>query len=650
MAATIPAFDSAAFRRAFHYAGGDLGAVYTRAATRFCLWAPLADEVSVIFYRASLGGHPAGQYPMKRGRQGTWRVRVPGEWHGVYYAYRVRHGDHVSETVDTYARAVGANGVRAMVVDLKRTDPAGWQRDRAPAFKRATDAVLYELHVRDATIHASSGAKHRGLFLGLSERGTRSPQGLSTGLDHLREMGITHVHLLPAFDYASVDETRPDRPQYNWGYDPLNYNVPEGSYSTQAGEGAVRIREFKQMVQALHRAGIRVVMDVVYNHTFRGGDSHFHQLVPGYYHRQNAEGGFSNGSGCGNEVASDRSMVRKMMVDSLVYWAREYHVDGFRFDLMGLHDLETMKQIRAALDRVDRSILLYGEGWTGGDSPLPYAKRAMKTLVGKLDRVAAFSDTIRDGIKGTVMDHAKGGFVQGVAGCEETIKAGVVASVRHPQVAYAKDDAWRGPWAGEPWRCVTYNSCHDNHALWDKLLLTTPDATEAERIRMNKMAAALVLTSQGISFLHAGEEFLRAKKGVENSYNKPDAINAVDWRRKARHQNVVAYYRGLIALRKATPEFRLASAADIRAKLAFLPVQQPLVVAFLIAGKDQDVLVIHNANRQAIQQAIPEGRWRVVVNESAAGTRTLRRVRGGLLDVAAISSMVLMRVATRSRE
>lgn len=637
----VPSFDSVAFRRAYHYAGSDLGAAYTRAATTFRLWAPLADEVSVVFYRAGLGGSAAGLYPMKRAGQGTWRVRVPGEWHGVYFAFRVRHGAQVTETVDPYAKAVGANGQRAMVVDLKRTDPAGWSRDRAPAFKQPTEAVIYELHVRDATIHPSAGAKNRGKFLGLAERGTKSPRGLATGLDHMRELGVTHVHLLPAFDYASVDETRPQKPQYNWGYDPQNYNVPEGSYSTDAADGAVRIREFKQMVQALHRAGLRVVMDVVYNHTYRGGDSHFHHLVPGYYHRQNAEGGFANGSGCGNEVASDRSMVRKMMVDSLVYWAREYHVDGFRFDLMGLHDLETMREIRRALDRVDRSILLYGEGWTGGDSPLPYAKRAMKTNMARLDRVAAFSDTIRDAIKGTVMDHHQGGFIQGAPGCEERIKIGVVASVKHPQVAWPAGDAWHGPWAVEPWRCVTYDSCHDNHALWDKIALTAPGATEAQRIRMNKLAAAIVLTSQGISFLHAGEEFLRGKKGVENSYNKPDAINAIDWRRKDRYAGVVAYYRGLIALRKATPEFRLPRAAEIRQRLAFLPVAGPQVVAFLVAGPRRQFVVIHNARPQAVNVAIPGGAWSVVVDDRQAGTRPLRTIRGGEVTVAPISSLVL---------
>jgi len=636
-----PAFDSTAFRNKFHYRGSDLGARYTRAATTFRVWAPLADEVSVVFYRDGLGGRAAGLYPMKAAGQGTWRVRVPGEWHGVYFAYRVRHGDQTAETVDAYAQAVGANGQRAMVVDLKRTDPAGWKRDRAPTFQHATDAVIYELHVRDATIHASSGARHRGRFLGLTERGTRVAPGVATGLDHLRELGVTHLHLLPAFDFASVDETRPDKPQYNWGYDPQNYNVPEGSYSTNAADGEVRIREFKQMVQALHRAGLRVIMDVVYNHTYRGSDSHFHQMVPGYYHRQDAQGGFSNGSGCGNEVASDRSMVRKMMVDSLVYWAREYHVDGFRFDLMGLHDLDTMKAIRRALDKVDRTILLYGEGWTGGDSPLPYARRAMKTNMAKLNRVAAFSDTIRDAIKGTVMDHHKGGFIQGEPGVEERIKIGVVASVRHPQVAWPAGDAWHGPWAGEPGRCVTYNSCHDNHALWDKIALTAKGASEADRVRMNKLAAAIVLTSQGISFLHAGEEFLRAKRGVENSYNQPDRINAIDWRRKQRYEAVFAYYQGLVALRKATPEFRLARAADIRRQLAFLPVSQAGVVAFLVAGEQRTMLVIHNANRSPVQVEIPEGRWQVLVDDRQAGPKVLRTVNGGSLLVPRICSMVL---------
>lgn len=635
-----PLFDSPDFRRVYHYSGSDLGAVYTKSATTFRLWAPLASAVAVIFYREGLGGHRAGYYPMKPAGKGTWRVRVPGEWHGVYFTYEVKHGGQVVETVDPYAKAVGVNGQRAMIVDLKRTDPAGWKKDRAPAFKRDIDAVIYELHVRDASIHVSSGIKNKGRFTGLAERGTKSPQGLATGLDHLRELGVTHVHLLPAFDYASVDESKPRKPQYNWGYDPQNYNAPEGSYSANAADGAVRIREFKQMVQAFHRAGIRVVMDVVYNHTYRGHDSHFHQIIPGYYHRQDAKGGFSNGSGCGNEVASDRSMVRKMIVDSLAHWAREYHVDGFRFDLMGLHDLETMKEIRKALDRVDRAIILYGEGWTGGDSPLPYEKRAMKTNVAKLDRVAAFSDNARDAIKGSVMNHAEGGFIQRGVGFEDAIKFAVVAAVKHPQVRCPAGDDWRGPWAGEPWRCVTYNSCHDNHTLWDKIALAAPEASEADRIRMSKLAAAVVLTSQGISFLHAGEEFLRAKNGVENSYNKPDSINALDWRRKARYREVVSYYQGLITLRKGAAEFRLPSAAEIRKRLAFLPAPAG-VVAFLIAGQKQKWVVIYNANRESVPVSIPEGRWVTLADAQRAGTKALAKLKGGSVVVDRISALVL---------
>ena len=634
-------FDSAAFKKAFHYAGSDLGATYRKSGTRFRLWAPAADEVFLVLYRNGLGGSPAGLWPMRRSARGTWVRAIEGDWAGVFYTYRVRHGGAVAEAVDPYAKAVGANGQRGMVVDLHRTDPAGWGRDRKPPFGAPTDAVIYELHVRDATIHPSAGAKHAGRFLGLTERGLRTASGETVGLDHLRELGITHLHLLPAFDYASADETKPEKKQYNWGYDPQNYNVPEGSYASEAFDGSVRIREFKQMVLALHRAGIRVVMDVVYNHTYRGEDSHFHAIVPGYYHRQNAAGGFSNGSGCGNEIASDRSMVRKMIVDSLVHWAREYHVDGFRFDLMGLHDLATMKEARRALDRVDRSILLYGEGWTGGDSPLPYAKRAMKTNVRALDRIAAFSDTIRDGIKGTVMDHAKGGFVQGAPGFEEAIKSGVVASCPHRQVAYPKGDAWRGPWAGEPWRCVTYNSCHDNHALWDKLALTSGAEPEAMRVRMNKLAAAIVLTSQGISFLHAGEEFARTKKGVENSYNRPDSVNAIDWRRKRRYADLVAYYHGLVALRKATRDFRMRSAAEIRKRLAFIPVAQPGVVAYVIAGPARTLLVAFNADRTPASLAVPDGTWNVLVDDRRAGTKPLRRFRNGPVELPPVSALVL---------
>lgn len=629
-------FGSASFRRRYHYDGADLGAIWSKSRTRFRLWAPLADEIHLVFYREGLGGPVVGMWPMRRAEKGTWVREVEGDWAGVYYTYRVRHGAETREAVDPYARAVGANGQRGMIVNLAATHPPGWARDRKPPFRRPTDAIIYELHVRDATIHPSAGARWAGKFLGLTERGLP----FSAGLDHLRQMGVTHVHLLPVFDFASVDETRTGKRQYNWGYDPLNYNVPEGSYSTNPFDGAVRIREFKQLVLAFHRAGLRVVMDVVYNHTFFGGESHFHKIVPGYYHRLTADGGFSNGSGCGNEIASDRSMVRKMIIDSLCYWAAEYHVDGFRFDLMGLHDLDTMRAARRALDAIDPSILLYGEGWTGGDTPLPWEKRAMKTNIRKLDRIAAFNDNIRDAIKGPVMDLTRKGFVQGESGLEEAIKAGVIAQVRHPQVEYPPGDDWRGPWAGEPWRCVTYDSCHDNHTLWDRLSLSEKRAPVSLRLRMNKLAAAIVLTSQGIAFLHAGEEFARSKRGVENSYNKPDSINALDWRRKEKFSDLVAYYRGLIALRRATPEFRLDSAEEIRRRLTFLPGAPAGVVAFLIVGDHRHVVVVYNANREPVGVNLPLARWSVVVDGERAGTRPLRRCSGGRIEVAPVSAFV----------
>lgn len=639
---TIPELVSAALRRQNTYTGADLGLRFSRAASAFRVWAPLADEVQVVFYREGLRGSPVGLWPMKPGGQGTWVRRVAGNWEGLYYAFRVRHGETVAEAIDPYAKAVGANGMRGHIVDLAKTNPPGWSRDRAPSQGAPTDAILYELHVRDFTIHPAVGAKHPGLFLGVVEKGLRAG-GVAAGLDHLKELGVTHVHLLPAFDYASIDETKPEKKQYNWGYDPQNYNTPEGSYSTNAADGAVRIREFKQMVQGLHRAGIRVVMDVVYNHTYRTTDAHFNVFAPGYYYRQNAEGGYSNGSGCGNEVASERPMVRKMMIDSLVYWAKEFHVDGFRFDLMGLHDLETMKQIRAALDRVDRSILLYGEGWTGGDSPLPFAKRAMKTNMLRLDRVAAFSDGIRDGIKGSVMDHHSGGFVQGAQDCEGAIRMGIVASTKHPQVASPKGDAWRGPWAVEPWRCVTYNSCHDNHALWDKIAIAAKDEPEAMRIRMNKLAGAIVLTSQGIAFLHAGEEFLRTKKGVENSYNKPDSINAIDWRRKARYRAVSAYYAGLIALRKALPEFRMKTADEIRRRLKFLPASGPGLVVYEIRGAKNHLLIALNSRRTPVHIDLASGAWQVLVDDEKASPRPIRRVNTRSMAIPPVSALILRR-------
>lgn len=637
----------------FHF-HGRCGAVYSKAATRFRVWAPTAEAVTLNLYSRGLGGEADERIEMRRGARGTWGVSLRGDLHGVFYTFSATiRGAGQAEAVDPYAVAAGANGLRGMVVDLSRTNPAGWGRDRRPAFRRAVDAIVYELHVRDFTIHPSSGVEHPGKFAGLTE---------GRALDHLVGLGVTHVHLLPVFDFVSVDETRPEAPQYNWGYDPQNYNVPEGSYSTDPFDGVTRIREFKRMVLALHRAGIRVVMDVVYNHTARAQDSHLNLLVPGYYYRQDAKGGFSNGSGCGNETASERAMVRRLIVDSVVHWAREYHVDGFRFDLMGLHDVDTMNAVRAALDRVDRSILLYGEGWTGGESPLPEKRRASKQNAAKLDRIAAFSDDLRDGVKGAVWDGTRPGFINGRDGLEETIKFSVVAATPHPQVDCARVDYSKAPWAAEPHHCVNYVSCHDNHTLWDKLGLARRPAdlpgrdpadagrsaraamSQRERIRLLKLANAIVLTSQGIAFLHAGEEFCRTKHGEENSYNLGDRINAIDWRRKERFRDVAGYCRGLVALRRARPELRLASARAIRRRLDFLPMPAANMVGFSIGragSRAPAVVVIYNARREPVVVAIPGGTWSVLADERKAGATPIRSFTGDRVAVAAQSALVL---------
>ena len=495
---------------------------------------------------------------MKKDLNGTWSAKVPGDIKGKFYVFKVQiNGKWLNEVPDPYAKAVGVNGKRAMVVDLKETNPAGWEKDKSPVFKNKTDAILYELQVRDASIAANSGIKNKGKYLGLTETGTKNTEGLSTGLDHIKELGVTHVHLLPCFDFYSIDESKPDKPQYNWGYDPLNYNVPDGSFSTDPYDGITRIKEFKQMVQAFHQNGLRVIMDVVYNHTRLTEDSYFNQLVPGYYYRQTKDGKFSNATACGNETASERYMMRKFMLESVLYWVKEYHIDGFRFDLMGVHDIETMNLISKELHKIKPDILLYGEGWTAGSSPLPDSLRAIKKYAYKLDRIAVFSDDIRDGIKGSVFEHADKGFASGKPGMEESIKFGIVASCKHPQVDYAKVNYSKAPYSAQPWNTITYCECHDNHVLWDKLAISAKNATEAERKEMDKLAMSIVLTSQGISFLHAGTEFLRTKKGVENSFESPDSINAIDWSLKTKNKEVFEYVKGLIKMRKEHPAFRM---------------------------------------------------------------------------------------------
>lgn len=639
-------FTSPAFEEMFHYAGDDLGAVYSPEHTRFRLWAPTASEVNLLTYAEGQGGR-ATAYPMQRDVQGTWFYELPGDHHGLYYTYFVTVGGLFSQAVDPYAKAVGVNGDRGMVVDLSRTNPPGFENLVKPPFANLVDAIIYELHVRDLSSHPQSGITEKGKFLGLIEEGTRGARGVKTGLDHLVELGITHLHLLPSFDYATVDETSLDSPQFNWGYDPKNYNVPEGSYSTDPYNGEVRIREFKQMVQGLNEAGIRVVMDVVYNHTSLSADSHLNRIVPGYYYRTNEQGGFSNGSGCGNELADERSMVRKMIVDSVVYWATEYKVDGFRFDLMGLHHVDTMNEIRARLDAIDPSILVYGEGWTGGATPLQAESAALKANARAVPGIAVFSDDMRDGIKGHVFNDLEPGFINGGRGFEESVKFGVVAATNHPQVNYGQVNYSSAPWALEPHQSINYAEAHDNLTLWDKLLKTNPGEEESERLKMHKMASALVLTSQGLPFLHAGQDFVRTKNGDSNSYKSPDEVNWLDWSRKMQYADVFAYHQGLIELRKVHPAFRMTTNAQIQEHLSFLPMPTPLMVGYSLhnhANGDpwQTIVVVANANLKEQVVSLPESGWVVVVDGEQAGTAKLADVQGNTVVVPGRSVLVLV--------
>lgn len=567
------------------YQRDDLGLTYSPKGSWFRIWAPVAQQVQLLLYKEGEGGDPIATYEMVKAAGGALSLNIPGDLKGRFYTFRAKiNGTWMAEVPDPYAKAVGVNGKRAMVIDLKDTNPPGWQQDKSPLFRNPTDAVIYELHVRDAGIALNSGIKNKGKYLGLTETGTRNPAGLSTGIDHIKELGVTHVHLLPVFDFNSIDETKPGS-RYNWGYDPLNYNVPEGSYATNPYDGVTRIMEFKKMVQAFHANGLRVVMDVVYNHTSLTEASNFNQLVPGYYYRQNSKGGFSNASACGNETASDRPMFRKFMLESMLYWVKEYHVDGFRIDLMGIHDIETMNLISRELHKVKPDILLYGEGWTAGASPLPDSLRAIKANAYKLDRIAVFSDDLRDGIKGSVFEHGDKGFASGKPGMEQSIRFGITASCRHPQVNYQQVNYSKAPYAAWPWQTISYCECHDNHVLWDKLGISAKEATEAQRIEMHKLALSIVLTSQGISFLHAGTEFLRSKQGVENSFESPDSINAIDWNLKTQHRDVFDYVKGMIALRKAHPAFRLTSAGDIAALLHFEENLPAGVIGYTLNGK-----------------------------------------------------------------
>lgn len=628
------------------YEGSDLGLQYTMEASIFKVWAPSASELRLKLYAQGQGGTPLETIDMTMDTKGVWRTKIEQSLEGRYYAFQAKiNGEWKAEVVDPYARAVGVNGDRGQVVDLTKTNPSGWEIDNQSKLVNPTDAIIYELHVRDVSMHPSSGIQAKGKFLGLAESDTKSPQGLKTGLAHIKELGITHVHLLPSFDFNSIDETKLEENRYNWGYDPKNYNVPEGSYSSNPTDGAVRIKEFKQMVQAFHEKGIGVILDVVYNHTGPTEDSNFNQLVPGYYYRQNQEGGFSDASACGNETASERAMMRKFMVESIEYWMKEYHLDGFRFDLMGIHDIETMNAISAAARAIDPGVLIYGEGWTAGDSPLPIAQRALKAHTHQMDHIAAFSDDMRDGLKGHVFTHDAPGFASGAKELKASVQFGIVGSIWHPQIDYPAVNYSDSAWAKHPGQTVTYVSCHDNHTLWDKLAISRKDATEETRTSMHKLALASVLTSQGISFLHAGAEMKRTKQGVENSFESPDAINSIDWNWKSEHLEVYNYVQGLIRLRKTHPAFRMMDDGKVREHLTFLDTDSDQVIAYKLEGHANGdpwatIIVVLNGSDKIQNIKVPATQYTQVVNGVNVNLKGLETFSRGNFYVAPYSAAI----------
>ena len=613
---------------------------YTKEVSSFKLNAPSkAKSVKVNIYNKGVGGEVLKTVKMKRTGADQWTADIPGDLKGLFYTFQVQTGKKaMQETPGVFAKAVAVNGRRAAIVDMGETNPEEWDNDRRPLTKSPVDLVIYEMHHRDFSISQTSGLKNKGKFLALTE-----PKAVY----YLKNLGVNAVHLLPSFDYASVDESKPDVPQYNWGYDPLNYNVPEGSYSTDATCPVTRIRECKQMVQALHKAGIRVILDVVYNHTFNIEESNFNLTYPGYYFRTTADGKISDGSGCGNETASEKPLMRQFMIESVLYWAKEYHIDGFRFDLMGIHDIETMNLIRKALDEVDPNIYMYGEGWSAGTCAYPVEKLAMKANTRQLDRIGAFCDDMRDAIRGPFNDDHKAAFLGAIPGNEESIRFGIAGCIDHPQIDMSKVNYSKAPWANSPAQMISYISCHDDMCVVDRLKASIPGITTDELIRLDLLGQTMVFTSQGVPFIYAGEEVLRDKKGVHNSFKSPDSINAIDWTNKDRYPQVFDYYRGLMELRRNHPAFRMADASMVRQHLEFIPTSD-CTICFRLkdnANGDswQDIIVILNASKKAQKVAIPEGCWTSVCEGGIINLAGIAEYKGKEINVAPQEAIIIHR-------
>ena len=581
--------------------------------TTFTLNAP--QQPILRLYADGEGGKPLQQYKMRAAGKHRWTLTLKRNLQGKFYTFDIGRG----ETPGVFATAVGVNGKRAAIIDRATTNPAGWAQDKRPALLSPADQMIYELHVRDFT-HKMPNNAHPDKFLGVAD---------TAALAHLKRLGVTAVHLLPSFDFSSIDETKPHLPAYNWGYDPQNYNVPEGSYATNAYDPATRIKEFKQMVQALHRAGIRVILDVVYNHTADIEHSNFQRTYPDYYYRKRADGSYSDGSGCGNETASEKPLMRAFIIESIVYWAQEYHIDGFRFDLMGVHDIKTMNAACRALHKIAPSIFVYGEGWSAGQCAYPSHLLASKAHMKQMPGIAAFSDELRDGLRGPFYDDKQGAFIAGVSGAEERIKFGIVGGIAHPQVNMQQVGSDHLPWNDDPTQFISYVSCHDDMCLVDRLRTSVPNLTPEMLVRLDCLAQSVVMLSQGVPFMLSGEEMLRDKQGVHNSYQSPIEINALPWQNLQRYPQLFTYYQRLIALRRHHPAFRLGNANLIRQHLSFLPTQ-PNLVGFMLtghAGGDvwDNIVVVFNANNEARKVTVPKGRYTIVasngtINETGWGS------------------------------
>ena len=627
---------SAGFEKMFYYEGNDLGNTYSTNKTSFRVWAPTATEVKLVTYK-KWDDKIGNEASMKKSVKGTWTFDLNGDQKNIFYTYKVNIAGVWTEAVDPYARSVSVNGDKGAVIDLKETTPEKWKPSEKPNFTNLNDAIIYELHVRDFSIDPNSGMENKGKFLAFTEKGTKGTDGTKTGVDYIKALGVTHVELMPIFDYASIDETS-KKPQFNWGYNPKNYNAPEGSYSTDPYNPITRVKELKQAVQSLHDNGLRVTMDVVYNHMYSGYDSNFNKLVPGYYYRYDKDGSNIDESGYGNTIASENAMTRKFIVDSVMYWAKEYNIDGFKFDNMGLLDINTMNEVRKKLNNIDPSILISGESSNIGTTLLE-DKEAIQKNTSKMPGISHFNDKMKDGIKGSVFESKSKGFINGKPNVETDIKKGIVGGIDYSSGIKTWEKV-------DPVQSITYAESHDNSTLWDKLLLTNPKDSNEVKTKMHKMADAIILTSQGIPFFQSGQEFLRTKGGDNNSYKSPDSVNKLDWTRKSENINTVNYFKGLIELRKAHPAFRMSSADMIKKNLNFLTVPENVVAYEMNYSANMDtwanIVVAFNANREDTTIKLSKkGTWNIVVDGEQAGVKTIKQFKGDSLVVPALSSTVI---------